>query len=648
MAPGRPAPRRARAPTTISRCAAARRRSPSRSAAPTGYDDGRQKAQLRGLAELALSDALATGSPAQASRAGNLLGILAATDESGSDASVSDRRAAETFEAAIRADPGERGREVQPRADPAPDQGRRVARGRGRLVGRLRPVADGRRSRAAGVGLLMLASVSLLAPYGLLACLLALVPLAVVALAFRRQRRVSRALGLEPASGRRAARAAALPAVACLLLGVAIAQPAVTTTTERSARTSSEVVFVADVSRSMTASSGPGAAHPARPRAIDRRGSSARPCPTCRPGSAASPIASCRTRFRRSTGRHSPRRWRGACRWTRRRRRRSRTSPRASSRSPPSPATASTGRAPSIAPASSSPTARRATDISWNGGCRLLVVRVGSATDRIYAANGKVDAAYRPESTAADTVGRLARAAGSAAVLRGRRGSRRGGAATRRRRRPEPPGRDGAVGPRAGAALRRARPRRCCARPRPALSSTCGWRLTRSEASKGRHGWGLEEDWWSGSASKRPCRAHACARSPGRRNGRRRLVVGQPAGRRGRRLARIRPHGRQQPLLAADGHHAGERRPARPRLHEGLPRDRSRHEARPAVVPARDRRHALRDDERRERLRDRRRHGQDPLAAQADRTARSSRTSASPPTAASPTAAASSSSSSST
>ncbi len=75
-------------------------------AAPTGYDDGRQKSRLRGLAELALSDALATGSPAQASRAGNLVGILAATDDSGSDASVSDRRAAETFEAAIRADPG--------------------------------------------------------------------------------------------------------------------------------------------------------------------------------------------------------------------------------------------------------------------------------------------------------------------------------------------------------------------------------------------------------------------------------------------------------------------------------------------------------------------------------------------------------------
>ena len=34
-----------------------------------------------------------------------LLGILAATDDSEADASVADKRAAETFEAAIRADP---------------------------------------------------------------------------------------------------------------------------------------------------------------------------------------------------------------------------------------------------------------------------------------------------------------------------------------------------------------------------------------------------------------------------------------------------------------------------------------------------------------------------------------------------------------
>jgi hypothetical protein len=74
-------------------------------ATPAGYDDGRQQSQVRGLAELALSDSLASGSSSQASRAGNLLGILAATDANGSDAGVGDRRAAETFEAAIRADP---------------------------------------------------------------------------------------------------------------------------------------------------------------------------------------------------------------------------------------------------------------------------------------------------------------------------------------------------------------------------------------------------------------------------------------------------------------------------------------------------------------------------------------------------------------
>ena len=68
----------------------------------------------------------------------------------------------------------------------------------------------------------MVASASLLAPFGLLACLLALVPVAVVALAYGRQRRVAQALGLEPISGRRAARAAVLPALACLLLGIAI------------------------------------------------------------------------------------------------------------------------------------------------------------------------------------------------------------------------------------------------------------------------------------------------------------------------------------------------------------------------------------------------------------------------------------------
>jgi hypothetical protein len=258
----------------------------------------------------------------------------------------------------------------------------------------------------------MLGSVSLLAPYGLLACLLALVPPTVIALAFRRQRRVSRALGLEPVPGRRVVRAAALPAVACLMLGIAIAQPAITTTTERSARTSSEVVFVTDVSRSMTASSGPGA-----PTRLDRARSIVAELrgsvpdvpaglsgltdrvlpyafPTLDPQAFTSTLAG---------------------------------SVQAESPPPQAISDVATSFEPLSAlsrdgfytPGTEHRTCVLVTDgetrtaTSSGGGCKLLVVRVGSAADRIYAANGKVDAAYRPESTAADTVGRLARAAGS-------------------------------------------------------------------------------------------------------------------------------------------------------------------------------------------------------------------------------------------
>ena len=214
-------------------------------------------------------------------------------------------------------------------------------------------------------------------------------------------------------------RAAALPVVACLMLGIAVAQPVVTTTTERSARTSSEVVFVTDVSRSMTAASGPGAptrldrarsivarAPGVRARRPGRHQRSHRPRPALR-------LPDARRR------RRSPRRSRGACRSSRRRRRRSRTSPRASSRSRRSRATASSSRAPSIAPASSSRTARPGATISWDGGCKLVVVRVGAATDRIYAKNGKVDAAYRPESTAGERSRPAGPRGGPVRVLRG-------------------------------------------------------------------------------------------------------------------------------------------------------------------------------------------------------------------------------------
>jgi hypothetical protein len=75
-------------------------------ATPFGYDNGRRQTRLRALAELALSDVVASGSPAQASRAGNLLGILAATARGTDGVPADERRAADTFDAAIRADPG--------------------------------------------------------------------------------------------------------------------------------------------------------------------------------------------------------------------------------------------------------------------------------------------------------------------------------------------------------------------------------------------------------------------------------------------------------------------------------------------------------------------------------------------------------------
>jgi len=65
----------------------------------------RRGAQRRAEAELALSEVVASGSPAAAARAGNLLGILAATADDADGAAASEARAAETFDAAIRADP---------------------------------------------------------------------------------------------------------------------------------------------------------------------------------------------------------------------------------------------------------------------------------------------------------------------------------------------------------------------------------------------------------------------------------------------------------------------------------------------------------------------------------------------------------------
>jgi hypothetical protein len=70
-------------------------------ATPRGFDNGHQQAETRARAEVALSDVAASGTPAQASQAGNLLGVLI---ESAGDQAADDRAQA-AFDGAIRALP---------------------------------------------------------------------------------------------------------------------------------------------------------------------------------------------------------------------------------------------------------------------------------------------------------------------------------------------------------------------------------------------------------------------------------------------------------------------------------------------------------------------------------------------------------------
>jgi hypothetical protein len=65
----------------------------------------RDRVRSRAEAEVALSEVVDIGSARQASRAGNLIGILVATSDEVADVDATERRAAATFDAAIRADP---------------------------------------------------------------------------------------------------------------------------------------------------------------------------------------------------------------------------------------------------------------------------------------------------------------------------------------------------------------------------------------------------------------------------------------------------------------------------------------------------------------------------------------------------------------
>ena len=266
----------------------------------------------------------------------------------------------------------------------------------------------------------MLADLSLRSPWGLLACALALLPLGAVVLSFARQRRVAEAIGLEPAPGRRVLRASALPVLACLLVGVAAARPVWTTTERQTARTSSEIVFLMDISLSMLASPRAGA-----PTRLDRARAVVEELRTAVPDVPAGVSG--------LTDRALPYLFptldAGAFADTLR---------RSVLVNAPYPQGVAANVASNFQPVAVldrngffSPSARHRTCVLVTDGetrsvlpaprgCTLIVVRVGGSGDRIFLRNGKIDAEYRPESSAASTLDRLARAAGAVAYSAGR------------------------------------------------------------------------------------------------------------------------------------------------------------------------------------------------------------------------------------
>lgn len=255
-----------------------------------------------------------------------------------------------------------------------------------------------------------LAALSLRSPWGLLLCALALVPLGVIALAFARQRRVARALGLEPPPGLRATKAVARPVLACLLVGVAAARPVWMTTERQAARTSSEVVFVTDVSQSMLAAPRAGA-----PTRLDRTRFIVRQMRAAVPDVPAG-VAGLTDR---ALPYLFPTLDAGAFDDTVRR------SVLPDAPQPQGIADVTSNFVPVAQLARNgffSPEARHRTCVLVTDGetrsvlpaprgCTLIVVRVGGSGDRIFGRNGRIDAEYRPEGSAASTLGRLARAA---------------------------------------------------------------------------------------------------------------------------------------------------------------------------------------------------------------------------------------------
>jgi hypothetical protein len=111
---------------------------------------------------------------------------------------------------------------------------------------------------------------SLLTPLGFLVALLALLPLGAAVLARGRTRAVRRALRLEPPERRAEWLAPSLAAAGLVFFGLAAAQPALVHSSSPEVRRDAQALFVLDTSRSMAASS-----TPTSPTRLDRAAAAA-------------------------------------------------------------------------------------------------------------------------------------------------------------------------------------------------------------------------------------------------------------------------------------------------------------------------------------------------------------------------------------
>ncbi|HET8741901.1 MAG TPA: VWA domain-containing protein [Gaiella sp.] len=265
----------------------------------------------------------------------------------------------------------------------------------------------------------MVGSLVLLAPLAALSAFGAAVPVGFAFLAARRGRAAARILGLRAAPPAPGLLRTAAAAGICALLGLAAAQPVLETSGGTRVRRSSQVLFVLDVSRSMLASSGPDG--PTRlERAKDVVLHLRRAVPDVPAGIAGltdrvlpyvfatSDETTFESVLRRSVAVEAP-------------------PPEAVARNATSfgslEAVPTSGFfEPSVTrrtcvlvtDGESAPYSSSAVAAALRGahGCSLLVVRVGGTAERVYGADGRPEAAYRPDEAADSTVRRLAEVTG--------------------------------------------------------------------------------------------------------------------------------------------------------------------------------------------------------------------------------------------